>query len=68
MYYSQRHRFYCGVDLHAGTMFLYVLDHKGGTVFADDPPDGVEARVVPVAPRESTSSGPGRGSPRASSN
>ena len=34
-YYTQAHRFYCGVDLHARTMYLHVLDgvcssHLGG--------------------------------------
>jgi transposase len=31
--YNQPHRFYCGVDLHARSMYVHVLDHKGKTVF-----------------------------------
>jgi hypothetical protein len=31
--YSQQHRFYCGVDLHARTLFLHVLDHDGQARF-----------------------------------
>ena len=29
--YTQPHRFYCGIDLHARTLFLHVLDHDGQT-------------------------------------
>src|SRR5215208_1940901 len=38
MVYNQPHRFYCGVDLHARTLFTHVLDHKGKTVFEQDLP------------------------------
>jgi len=31
--YNQPHRFYCGVDLHARSMYVHILDHKGKTVF-----------------------------------
>jgi Transposase len=34
--YTGQHRFYCGVDLHARTMFVHILDRKGKTVFAED--------------------------------
>jgi transposase len=33
-----QHRFYCGVDLHARTMFTHVLDANGTTVFDRDLP------------------------------
>lgn len=36
MNYNTRHQFYCGVDLHARSMFVHVLDHKGKTRFEDD--------------------------------
>ena len=36
MNYNQPHKFYCGVDLHARSMFTHVLDHKGKTVFEQD--------------------------------
>jgi len=29
--YNQSHAYYCGVDLHARTLFVNVLDHKGQT-------------------------------------
>jgi hypothetical protein len=28
-FYNQPHRFYCGVDLHARTMYLCILDDQG---------------------------------------
>src|ERR1700694_1730782 len=36
--YSQLHRFYCGVDLHARTLYLHVLDHDGTTRFEKNIP------------------------------
>ena len=27
-FYNQHHRFYCGVDLHARTMYLCILDRQ----------------------------------------
>jgi hypothetical protein len=31
-FYNQQHRFYCGVDLQATTLALYILDDKGTIV------------------------------------
>ena len=31
-FYNQQHRFYCGVDLHARTLSLCVLDAVGSVV------------------------------------
>jgi hypothetical protein len=28
-FYTHEHRFYCGVDLHARTMYLCILDRRG---------------------------------------
>src|SRR5450432_1887261 len=43
MNYNTQHKFYCGVDLHARSMFVHILDHKGKTVFeADLPADPAE--------------------------
>ena len=41
-FYNQPHSFYCGVDLHARSMFTHVLDHQGRTVFEKDLPAGPE--------------------------
>jgi transposase len=32
-FYNQQHRFYCGVDLHARTLSLCILDADGATAF-----------------------------------
>jgi transposase len=34
-FYNHPHRFYCGVDLHARTLSVHILDDQGRTVFAD---------------------------------
>jgi transposase len=34
-FYNQQHRFYCGVDLHARTLSLCILDTDGTAVFHD---------------------------------
>jgi len=48
--YNQPHRFYCGVDLHARTMFVHVLDHKGKTVFEQDLPADPAAFLTAIKP------------------
>src|SRR5262245_59851450 len=50
MTYNQPHRFYCGVDLHARTMFVHVLDHKGKTVFEQDLPADPAAFLTAIKP------------------
>jgi transposase len=35
-FYNQPHRFYCGVDLHARSMYLCIRDHDGAIVFHQD--------------------------------
>ncbi len=34
-FYNQQHRFYCGVDLHARTLSICILDTDGNAVFHD---------------------------------
>jgi len=31
-FYTQQHRFYCGIDLHARTLYLCILDQAGDIV------------------------------------
>jgi len=31
-FYTGQHRYYCGIDLHARTMYLCILDQQGGVV------------------------------------
>jgi transposase len=35
-FYNQQHRFYCGVDLHARTLAVCILDADGNAVFHDN--------------------------------
>jgi transposase len=35
-FYDGSHAFYCGVDLHARSMFIHILDQAGVTVYARD--------------------------------
>jgi transposase len=41
--YQAQHRSYCGVDLHARTMYLCILDHQGHTLLHEDIPADPEA-------------------------
>src|SRR5262245_53482763 len=49
-FYNQPHRFYCGVDLHARTMSLQILDAQGETVFAQTLPANPAAFLKAIAP------------------
>jgi transposase len=49
-FYNQQHRFYCGVDLHARTLALHVLDAQGETVLAKTIPANPKAFLQAVAP------------------
>jgi transposase len=48
--YNRQHRFYCGVDLHARTLFVHILDHKGKTVFEQDLPADPQAFLGAIQP------------------
>jgi hypothetical protein len=46
-FYTQQHRFYCGVDLHARTMYLCILDGAGLVVYDKNlAADAVSAKEV----------------------
>jgi transposase len=49
-FYKQQHRFYCGVDLHARTLSLHVLDPQGQTVLAATLAATPQAFLQAVAP------------------
>lgn len=49
-FYKQRHHFTCGVDLHARTMYLWILDDQGKDVFESNMPATAEAFLEAVAP------------------
>jgi transposase len=48
--YNQPHRFYCGVDLHARSLYTHVLDAAGQTVLDRDLPASPIAFLDAVAP------------------
>jgi transposase len=49
-FYNQQHRFYCGVDLHARTLSVPVLDAQGSTALAKTLPASPTAFLQTVAP------------------
>src|SRR2546429_7016801 len=49
-FYTQPHRFYCGIDLHARTMHVCVLDHEGNVVFDRNLPCRPETLLRALAP------------------
>jgi len=49
-YYKQQHRFYCGGDLHARTLYLHILDHEGKTRFERNLPARPDAFLDAVQP------------------
>ena len=52
-FYTKQHNFYCGVDLHADTMFVSILDAAGNIVVHQNLP-GRPARKGTWCCREST--------------
>src|SRR5271165_649397 len=49
-FYNQPHRFYWGIDLHARTMHLCILDHDGNIVFDKNLPCSPKAFFAAIAP------------------
>jgi len=49
-FYNRQHRFYCGVDLHARTMYLCILDANGQVVFDKNLAAEPDAFLKAVAP------------------
>jgi len=49
-YYSQRHQHTCGIDLHARTMYLWILDSQGRNVFHQNLPTTPEALLEAIEP------------------
>ena len=48
--YNQPHQFYCGVDLHARSLYAHVLDARGKTVLDRDLPASPAAFLDAVQP------------------
>ena len=49
-FYTEQHRFYCGVDLHARTMYLCILDQAGQVVFDKNLAANPDAFLAAIAP------------------
>jgi transposase len=49
-FYQQQHRFYCGIDLHARSMYLCIVDQTGAVLFHQNLPTSPEAFLHAVAP------------------
>ena len=49
-FYNTQHRFYCGIDLHARTMHVCILDQAGQTVFDKGIPCRPEALLRAIQP------------------
>ena len=53
-FYTQQHRYYCGIDLHARSMYVCVLDQQGNILVHRNMLCGADAFLKAVAPyRES---------------
>ncbi len=49
-FYNQQHRFYCGVDLHARTLSLCILDASGAVVHHETHPATSRDFLAAIAP------------------
>jgi len=49
-FYTQQHPFYCGIDLHARTMYLCILDQAGERLLHRNMPATPEALLKAIAP------------------
>ena len=49
-FYNQQHRFYCGIDLHARTLSLHILDHDGQSVCAETLVPSPQTFLKAIAP------------------
>ena len=49
-FYTKQHPFYCGIDLHARTLYLCILDQAGATLVHRHRPATPEALLKAMAP------------------
>src|SRR5262245_3563090 len=49
-FYTQQHQFYCGIDLHARTMYLCLLNRDGEILVHRNMPAGPEPFLKAIAP------------------
>lgn len=49
-FYTKMHKFYCGIDLHARSMYLCILDQDGNTLVHRNMPTNGERFLKAIAP------------------
>ena len=49
-FYTRQHRHYCGVDLHARSMYVCVLDRDGNVLASKNIPSAPEPFLELIAP------------------
>src|SRR5437764_12866440 len=49
-FYTKQHKFYCGIDLHARTMYLCILNRDGEILVHRNMPAGPEPFLKAIAP------------------
>ncbi len=49
-FYTKQHQYYCGIDLHARTMYLCILNHEGEIVFHRNMPSAPDGFLKAIAP------------------
>jgi transposase len=49
-FYTKQHQFYCGIDLHARTMYVCILDQHGELLLHRNMPASPEAFLKAIAP------------------
>ena len=49
-FYTKQHKFYCGIDLHARTMYLCILNQEGEILLHRNMQAGPEPFLQAIAP------------------
>jgi transposase len=49
-FYTQQHKYYCGIDLHARSMYVCILDQDGNVCFHHNMPSRPEPFLEAIAP------------------
>jgi transposase len=49
-FYTENHKYYCGIDLHARTMYVCVLDQTGNILIHRNLPTEPQAFLAVIAP------------------
>src|ERR687895_1716207 len=49
-FYTNQHRYYCGIDLHARSMYLCILEPKGEIILHRNMPCAAESFLKAIAP------------------